>query len=73
MNRQRSFIGFIVAGAIALLVIAIASFYWFFAKNPANLTASTGQPNAAIFVSKLSPVMVSLLTNPDRLQALERE
>jgi hypothetical protein len=73
VNRQRSFIGFIVAGAIALLVIAIASFYWFFGKNPANLTASTSQPNAAIFVSKLSPVMVSLLTNPDRLQALERE
>ncbi|MEA5622825.1 DUF3352 domain-containing protein [Nostoc sp. UHCC 0251] len=73
MNRQRSFIGFIVAGAIALLVIAIASFYWFFAKNPANLIASSSQPNAAIFVSKLSPVMVSLLANPDRLQALERE
>ncbi|MBD2725655.1 DUF3352 domain-containing protein [Nostoc sp. FACHB-892] len=73
MNRQRSFIGFIVAGAIALLVIAIASFYWFFAKSPANITASTGQPNAAIFVSKLSPAMVSLLANPDRLQALERE
>ncbi|MEH1839726.1 MAG: DUF3352 domain-containing protein [Nostoc sp.] len=73
MNRQRSFIGFIVAGAIALLVIAIAGFYWFFAKSPANLTASTGQPSATIFVSKLSPVMVSLLTNPDRLQALEGE
>ena len=73
MNRQRSFIGFIVAGAIALLLIAIAGFYWFFAKNPANLTASTGQPSATIFVSKLSPVMVSLLTNPNRLQALEGE
>ncbi|MHC5862471.1 DUF3352 domain-containing protein [Nostoc sp.] len=73
MNRQRSFIGFIVAGAIALLVIAIASFYWFFAKSPANLIASTGQPGAAIFVSKLSPAMVSLLANPDRLQALDRE
>ncbi|MBD2562098.1 MULTISPECIES: DUF3352 domain-containing protein [Nostoc] len=73
MNRQRSFIGFIVAGAIALLVIAIASFYWFFAKSPANLIASTSQPSAAIFVSKLSPAMVSLLVNPDRLQALERE
>ncbi|MCC5614856.1 DUF3352 domain-containing protein [Nostoc sp. CHAB 5836] len=73
MNRQRSSIGFIVAGAIALLVIAIASFYWFFAKSPLNLIASTGQPGATIFVSKLSPVMVSLLTNPDRLQALERE
>ncbi|MHC5935835.1 DUF3352 domain-containing protein [Nostoc sp.] len=73
MNRQRSFIGFIVAGAIALLVIAIASFYWFFGKSPANLIGSTSQPGAAIFVSKLSPVMVSLLANPDRLQALERE
>ncbi len=73
MNRQRSFIGFIVAGAIALLVIAIAGFYWFFAKSPANVIASTSGPSAAIFVSKLSPVMVSLLTNPDRLQVLERE
>ncbi|MEH2412087.1 DUF3352 domain-containing protein [Nostoc sp.] len=73
MNRQRSFISFIVAGAIALLVIAIASFYWFFGKSPANLIGSTSQPGAAIFVSKLSPVMVSLLANPDRLQALERE
>ncbi|WP_448268587.1 DUF3352 domain-containing protein [Nostoc sp. DSM 114159] len=73
MNRQRSFIGFIVAFAIALLVIAIAGFYWFFAKSPANLIASSSGPGAAIFVSKLSPAMISLLTNPDRLQALERE
>lgn len=73
VNRQRSFIGFLVAGAIALLVIAIAGFYWFFAKSPTNLIASTSGTNAAIFVSKLSPVMVSLLENPDRLQALERE
>ncbi|MBD2520519.1 DUF3352 domain-containing protein [Nostoc sp. FACHB-973] len=73
MNRQRSFTGFIVAGAIAVLVIAIAGFYWFFPKSPANLTASTSQPGATIFVSKLAPVMVSLLTNPDNLQALERE
>ncbi|MHC5674245.1 DUF3352 domain-containing protein [Nostoc sp.] len=73
MNKQRSFIGFIVAGAIALLVIAIASFYWFFGKSPAKLIASTSGAGSAIFVSKLSPVMVSFLANPDRLQALERE
>ncbi|MBD2447585.1 DUF3352 domain-containing protein [Nostoc sp. FACHB-152] len=72
VNRQNSFFGFIVAGAIALLLIAIAGF-WFSTKSPVNLVASTSQPGAAIFVSKLSPVMVSLLTNPDRLQALERE
>jgi hypothetical protein len=72
VNRQSSFFGLIVAGAIALLLIAIAGF-WFATKRPVNLVASTSQPGAAIFVSKLSPVMVSLLTNPDRLQALERE
>lgn len=73
VNRQRSFLGFVVAGAIALLVIVIFGFYWFFVKSPVNLTASSSQPGATIFVSKLAPVMVSLLTNPDSLQALERE
>ncbi|MBD2488008.1 DUF3352 domain-containing protein [Aulosira sp. FACHB-615] len=73
MNRQSSFFGFIVAGTIALVLIAIAGF-WFFTRTPVTLvTSTTSQPGAAIFVSKLSPVMVSLLTNPDRLQALERE
>ncbi|OUL37471.1 hypothetical protein BV372_00430 [Nostoc sp. T09] len=73
MNRQSSFFGFLVAGAIALLVIVITGFYWLFAKSPANITASTSQPSATIFVSKFAPVTVSLLVNPDRLQALERE
>lgn len=73
MNRQSSFFGFLVAGAIALLLIGITGFYWFFARSPVNLVTSTGQPGAAIFVSKLAPVMVSLLANPDRLQALERD
>ncbi|OCQ97361.1 hypothetical protein BCD64_21170 [Nostoc sp. MBR 210] len=73
VNRQSSFFGFIAAGAIALVLIAIAGF-WFFTRTPVTLiTSTTSQPGAAIFVSKLSPVMVSLLTNPDRLQALERE
>ncbi|WP_199331445.1 DUF3352 domain-containing protein [Aulosira sp. FACHB-615] len=73
VNRQSSFFGFIVAGTIALVLIAIAGF-WFFTRTPVTLvTSTTSQPGAAIFVSKLSPVMVSLLTNPDRLQALERE
>ncbi|MBH8552685.1 DUF3352 domain-containing protein [Nostocaceae cyanobacterium CENA357] len=71
MNRQRPFFNFLVAGAIALLMIAIAGCS--FAKSPGNLGASTTQPGAAIFVSKLAPVMVSLLTNPDQLQAWERE
>ncbi|MBE9051781.1 DUF3352 domain-containing protein [Nostocales cyanobacterium LEGE 11386] len=71
VNNQRSFVGFLVAGAIAL-IIAIAGFYWFFTKSPVKI-ASTSQPGAAIFVSKLAPIMVSLLTNPERLQSLEHE
>lgn len=73
MNRQRSFSGFIVAGAIALVIVAIAAGYWFFAKSPVSLIASssTSESGAAIFVSKLAPVTVSLLVNPDRLQAWE--
>nr|WP_199306604.1 DUF3352 domain-containing protein [Anabaena sphaerica] len=62
-----------VAGVIALLLIAIAGFYWFFAKSPANLSTPNSQPGAAIFVSKLSPVMVSLLVNPEGLQSLEQQ
>jgi hypothetical protein len=71
VNTQRSFSSFIVAGAIALVIMAIAAGYWFFAKSPVSLIASTSQSGAAIFVSKLAPVTVSLLVNPDRLQALE--
>ncbi|KZL49791.1 hypothetical protein A2T98_11060 [Nodularia spumigena CENA596] len=72
VNGQRSLFGFLVAGAIALLIIA-AGFYWFFAKTPVKFFASTSQPNATIFVSKLAPVTVSLLTNPERLQSFERK
>lgn len=71
MNSQRSFSSFVVAGVIALLAIAIAGFYWFFTKSPVNLIAPTSQPSAAVFVSKIAPVMTSLLVNPDKLQALE--
>jgi hypothetical protein len=73
VNRQRSSFGFLVAGVIALLVISLAGFYWLFSKNPIKFTAPTSQPSAAIFVSKLAPAMVSLLVNPDSLQALEQQ
>ncbi|WP_414528568.1 DUF3352 domain-containing protein [Nodularia chucula] len=71
VNSQGSFSRFLVIGAIALLILVIG-FYRFFAKSPVNLLTSTSAPNGAIFVSKLAPVTVSLLTNPDRLQSLER-
>ncbi|MEA5575750.1 DUF3352 domain-containing protein [Anabaena sp. UHCC 0451] len=71
MNNQRSFFSFLVAGVIALLLIITAGFYWFFGKSPVNFSISSSQPGAAIFVSNVSPVMVSLLVNPESLQSLE--
>jgi hypothetical protein len=73
VNRQSSFFGFLVAGIIAVLVVVTAGFYWFFAKSPVNLTTSTSGPSAAIFVSKQAPITLSLLVNPDQLQALDKE
>jgi len=69
--RQNSLFGFLAAGAIALLLIVIAGFYWFFGKSPVNLIGggTASEPGAAIFVSKSAPVMVSMLVNPDKLEA----
>ncbi|MEA5618673.1 DUF3352 domain-containing protein [Cronbergia sp. UHCC 0137] len=73
MNRERSFFGFIVAGAIALVLTGIIGFYWFFVKSPVSLVFPNTQPRAGIFVSKLAPVMVSLLVNPDKLESLDKK
>jgi hypothetical protein len=69
--RQNSLFGFLAAGVIVLLLIVIAGFYWFFGKSPVNLVGdgTASEPGAAIFVSKNAPVMVSMLINPDRLEA----
>lgn len=73
MNTQRSFSSLMIAGAIALVIAAIAGCYWFFTKTPVSLLASatTTESGAAIFISQLAPVTVSLLVNPDRLQVGE--
>jgi hypothetical protein len=73
VNSQRSFFGFLIAGVIAVLLIVITGFYWFFAKSPVKLSTPNSQPGAAMFVSKVSPVMVSLLVNPESLQSLDKQ
>lgn len=67
VNTQRS-LGFLVVGVIVTVIIAIAGLYWFFAK-PQVKFVTTPSPGAAMFVSKLAPVMVSLLGNPEGLQS----
>lgn len=54
-----------------LLLIGITGCNGFYAKTP--LTRASTEQSAAMFVSKQAPVMVSMLVNPERLQAFERD
>jgi len=73
VNNQRSSYKFIIASILGLLLLVIGGFYWFVSQKSGVTIIPLSQPDAAIFVSKRSPVMVTLLVNPDRLQALERK
>ncbi len=63
-------LGFLIAGIITLMLVCVAKFSWFSGKSPVSLVVRNSQPAAAIFVSKSSPAMVSLLVNPDGLQTI---
>jgi hypothetical protein len=68
---QRLFFKAIKACFLVLLLVGITSCNS--AKAPLSLVTSSGQPDAAVFISQQAPVMVSLLTNPDRLPSSERD
>ncbi|MEG5209264.1 DUF3352 domain-containing protein [Microcoleus sp. ARI1-A1] len=72
--KLRSFFSFLIAGVLALLALGAGGFYWLSTKTPLNLLAGgpTTTPAAAVFVSKQAPVLVSMLVNPDRLEALRQ-
>lgn len=72
--KLRSFFSFLIAGVLTLLALSAGGFYWLSTKTPLNLLAGgpTTTPAAAVFVSKQSPVLVSMLVNPDRLEALRQ-
>jgi hypothetical protein len=63
-------LSFLIAGIITLVLVCVAKFSWFSGKSPVSLVVRNSQPAAAIFVSKSSPAMVSLLVNPDGLQTI---
>ncbi len=71
MNR-RSFFSSLAAGVVVLLLIGISGYFWIASQSPLTLLpgGSKANPQAAIFVSKQAPVMVSLLVNPDKLESL---
>jgi len=72
--KLRSFFYVLAAGAVVLLSIAVAGFFWLTSQSPLNLLkgGAVANPSTAIFVPKQAPVMVSLLVNPDRLEAFRQ-
>ncbi|MEG3847332.1 DUF3352 domain-containing protein [Microcoleus sp. herbarium19] len=72
--KLRSFFSFLIAGVLALLALSAGGFYWLSTKTPLNLLngGPTTTPAAAVFVSKQAPLLLSMLVNPDRLEALRQ-
>ncbi|NET36700.1 MAG: DUF3352 domain-containing protein [Cyanothece sp. SIO1E1] len=66
---------YIVAGSLlALVLVAAGIFFWFPGQTSLRLLQEGEQvdPTAAVFVPKQAPVMISLLTNPSRIEALSQ-
>ncbi|HEY9636145.1 MAG TPA: DUF3352 domain-containing protein [Coleofasciculaceae cyanobacterium] len=72
--KLRSFYYALAAVVTVLLLIAVAGFFWLTSQSPLNLLreGAVKNPTTAIFVPKQAPVMVSLLVNPDRLEAFRQ-
>ncbi|NJO40732.1 MAG: DUF3352 domain-containing protein [Cyanobacteria bacterium CRU_2_1] len=69
--KFRSFVYALASVVLVLLLIGAGGAYWLAANNPLMLPQNSGlsSPKATVFVSKQSPVVMSLLVNPDRLAA----
>lgn len=70
--KKRSFPKILVIGLVVVGLLGIGGFYWLSGQNPAALvTGSTKTaPEAAMFIPRTAPAMVSLLVNPDRLESV---
>lgn len=68
----RSFYVALSAVVIGSLLVAVVGFAWLAAQSPLSVLqgGERTDPEAAVFVPKQSPLVVSLLVNPDRLEAL---
>jgi hypothetical protein len=69
--KFRYFLIILIAGSLVLLSIAGGGLYWILVQSPWSILRGgiTTYPEAAIFVPKNAPAMVSLGINPDRLEA----
>ncbi|MBD1866719.1 DUF3352 domain-containing protein [Cyanobacteria bacterium FACHB-471] len=69
--KLRTFFYALAGSVLVLLLVAVGGFFWIAAHSPLSLLQGGGQasPAAAMFVPKQSPLMVSLLVKPDRLES----
>lgn len=72
--KSRSLFVTLAVIAVAFSVLAITNWYWILSQSPLNLLKGgvINYPSAAVFVPKQAPVMVSLLTNPEKLESLSQ-
>lgn len=70
--RLRSLFLILIAVAVLSLSVAAGGLFWVLAQSPLDLKAGGTKltPEGAIFVPAQAPAMVSLVVNPDRLEAL---
>ncbi|HEY9616283.1 MAG TPA: DUF3352 domain-containing protein [Microcoleaceae cyanobacterium] len=72
--KLRSFFSVLLALVVVLLLTGAGGFYWIMAQSPLNLLArgKAATPEAAIFVPKQAPAVVSLLVEPERLESFRQ-
>lgn len=69
--KRRSFFLALGVTVLILLSISLGGLVWLVAQSPLSLLNGAGvtSPEGAMFVPKQSPAMVSLLVNPEKLEA----
>lgn len=69
--KLRSFFLTLAGAVTVLLLLAAGSLNWILAQSPLNLVNGgvMKNPTAAVFIPRQAPLMVSLLVNPEGLQA----
>jgi hypothetical protein len=72
--KPRTFFLTLAIIVTVLLSIAGSGLYWVLSTSPLTLLKGgiMGEPTAAAFIPKQSPIMVSLLVNPNRLEAFSQ-
>ncbi len=72
--KPRSFFLTLALLAVVLVSLAGGGLYWILSSSPLSLLQGgvNHTPTAAAFIPKQSPVMVSLLVNPSRLEAFSQ-